>query len=92
LALTGDDVEFPNDDEEEVVDHLVSKHQRRIQCQEDDDFMAAFDKMVSENIQDRMKEAVKPPRCDITVPMNLKSSSSKKGYGMFFLDLVFFKY
>jgi len=87
LALTGDDVDFPNDDGEEV-DHLVNKHPRRIECPEDDDFMTAFDKMVSENIQDRMKETVKAPRVDITVPMNLKSSSSKKGYGEFFLSQI----
>lgn len=81
LALTGDDVEFPHEIDDEEDSHLINKYPRRIECPEDDDFMTAFDKMVSDNIQDRMKETVKPPRVDITVPMNLKGSSSKKGYG-----------
>ncbi|XP_059473711.1 regulator of nonsense transcripts 2 [Neocloeon triangulifer] len=86
MVLTGDDVEFPVEMDGDGDDSVVSKHPRKIECAEDDDFMTAFDKMVSENIQDRMKETVKPPRVDISVPMNLKSSSSKKGYDQLMME------
>ncbi|XP_065347626.1 regulator of nonsense transcripts 2 [Cloeon dipterum] len=87
MALTGDDVEFPADSEPDIVsDPLVDNYPQRIECPEDNDFMAAFDKMISENIQERMKETVKPPRVDISVPMNLKSSSSKKGYDQLLME------
>lgn len=56
---------------------LVSCAPKRIQCQEDEDFMTAFDKMLSENIQHRSQEAVKPPQVDISVPMHIKGNNKK---------------
>ncbi|KAF4525966.1 hypothetical protein B566_EDAN000757 [Ephemera danica] len=77
--LTGDDEvegEFPDAADED----LQAPRTRPRDCQEDLDFMAAFDKMVSDNIQDRMKESVKLPHHDIVVPVNVKGSSAKKVY------------
>lgn len=51
---------------------------RRMSCPEDDDFMSALDKMVSDNIQDRMRDSVKPQQIDISVPLHVKST--KKTY------------
>jgi hypothetical protein len=52
-----------------------------VECPEDEDFLSAFDKMVSDNIQDRMRETVKPQQVDISVPLHIKSSA-KKTYGI----------
>lgn len=51
---------------------------RRVGCPEDDDFLSALDKMVSDNIQDRMRDSVKPQQVDISVPLHVKST--KKTY------------
>ena len=51
-----------------------------MECPEDEDFLSAFDRMVSDNIQDRMRETLKP-RVEISVPLHVKSSA-KKTYGM----------
>ena len=51
---------------------------KRVHCPEDDDFLSALDKMVSDNIQDRMRDAVKPQQVDISVPLHVKST--KKTY------------
>ena len=52
---------------------------KHIQCQEDDDFMTAFDKMITENIQARHNESVKVPQVDIAVPMQMKGQQKHKG-------------
>lgn len=51
---------------------------KKVECPEDDEFLNALDKMVSENIQDRMKESVKASNIDISVPVMVKSN--KKTY------------
>lgn len=51
---------------------------KKVDCPEDDEFLNALDKMVSENIQDRMRESVKASNIDISVPVMVKSS--KKTY------------
>uniref|UniRef100_A0A646QJ82 Regulator of nonsense transcripts 2 n=1 Tax=Hemiscolopendra marginata TaxID=943146 RepID=A0A646QJ82_9MYRI len=57
---------------------VLSGGPKHMQCQEDEDFMTAFDRMLSENIQHRSQEAVKPPKVDISVPMHIKGNSNKK--------------
>ncbi|XP_012286049.1 regulator of nonsense transcripts 2 [Orussus abietinus] len=51
---------------------------KRVNCPEDDDFLSALDKMVSDNIQDRMRDSVKSQQVDISVPLHVKST--KKTY------------
>lgn len=58
---------------------------RHMSCQEDEEFVSALDKMVSDNIQERMRETVKPPQVDISVPMSLRSA--KKTYNQ--LQVIF---
>lgn len=51
---------------------LLNSKPKLVQCQEDEDFMAAFDKMLTESIMHRTQEPVKP-QVDIVIPMNIKS-------------------
>lgn len=50
---------------------------KKMDCPEDTEFLSALDKMVSENIQERMKEPVKAGSVDISVPVVLKSNIKK---------------
>ncbi|XP_054718821.1 regulator of nonsense transcripts 2-like isoform X2 [Uloborus diversus] len=52
---------------------LVTK---QVQSAEDEDFMTAFDRMLSESILHRNQESVKP-QVDIVIPMNIKGSNKK---------------
>nr|CAI5856685.1 unnamed protein product [Callosobruchus analis] len=65
--------------EQEAISESVAipKGPKKVDCPEDADFLNALDKMVSENIQERMKEPVKPTNVDISVPVILKSSVKK---------------
>jgi len=56
-------------------DRVVVTAPRKAQCPEDDDFMAALDRMVAENINERGKE--KPPAVDIFIPWQVKVSLKK---------------
>ncbi|KAH0546179.1 regulator of nonsense transcripts 2 isoform X1 [Cotesia glomerata] len=60
------------------LDAALPAGPKRVNCPEDDDFLSALDKIVSDNIQDRMRDNVKPPQVDISVPIHVKNS--KKTY------------
>ena len=60
------------------LDAALPSGPKRVSCPEDDDFLSALDKMVSDNIQDRMRDSVKPQQVDISVPLHVKST--KKTY------------
>ncbi len=45
---------------------------KHIKCTEDEDFMTAFDKIMSHDLQARHSETVKVPPVDIAVPMHLR--------------------
>uniref|UniRef100_T1IJL6 Regulator of nonsense transcripts 2 n=1 Tax=Strigamia maritima TaxID=126957 RepID=T1IJL6_STRMM len=60
--------------ERENDDVCVLPGPKPVHCQEDEDFMTAFDKMLAENIQHRNQETVKPPQVDISVPMHVKGT------------------
>lgn len=53
-----------------------------VECPEDDEFLNAFERMVSDNIQDRLKETIKPQQVDISVPLHIKGNT-KKTYGLY---------
>ncbi|KAF5279411.1 hypothetical protein FQA39_LY05521 [Lamprigera yunnana] len=73
------DREFTDNDQEPTSEsHALPSGPRKVDCPEDDEFLNALDKMVSENIQDRMREPVKSSNVDISVPVMLKSN--KKTY------------
>ena len=51
-------------------------------CPEDDEFLAAFEKMMSDEIQTGRTEATKVPIIDTAVPMHLKGPKLKRPLGM----------
>ncbi|XP_018561643.1 regulator of nonsense transcripts 2 [Anoplophora glabripennis] len=55
----------------------IPKGPKKMECPEDADFLNALDKMVSENIQERMREPVKAGNVDISVPVVVKSNVKK---------------
>lgn len=55
------------------MDAALPSGPKRMNCAEDDDFLSALDKMVSDNIQDRMRDSVKTQQIDISVPLHVKS-------------------
>ncbi|XP_062617589.1 regulator of nonsense transcripts 2-like [Saccostrea cucullata] len=73
-----DDVmESAGENEEDDQMTIMKGGPKHIKCTEDEDFMTAFDKMMSENIQARTNESLKVPQLDIAVPMNLKDKNKK---------------
>lgn len=64
--------------EEEAMSNALPSRPKHVTCTEDDEFVNALDKMVSDNIQERMRDNVKPAQVDISVPMTVRSS--KKTY------------
>lgn len=50
---------------------------QKVECQEDEDFMSAFDKLVADQIQDRMKERITPSQIDISVPLHIRANTKK---------------
>lgn len=73
-----DQIRQVDGDDMETVTMLKSKGPSLIKCAEDDDFMAAFDKMIAETIQVRNSDVVKAPQVDISVPLNLKAQLRKQ--------------
>ncbi|XP_060521085.1 regulator of nonsense transcripts 2 isoform X2 [Cylas formicarius] len=72
------DLETSEAEAEPVSESLaIPKGPRKVECPEDDEFLSALDKMVSENIQERMREPVKTGNVDISVPVVLKSNVKK---------------
>lgn len=62
----------------------MKSNKRHIECQEDEDFMAAFDKMLEDTSKARNNESIKVPQFDVPVPVNLKGSKKKFGKRFFF--------
>ncbi|XP_025107630.1 regulator of nonsense transcripts 2-like [Pomacea canaliculata] len=56
---------------------VLSGRPKLVPCPEDEDFLAAFDKMMAENIQMRTQESLKVPQLDIAVPMHLRGKNKK---------------
>ena len=50
-----------------------------VKCREDDEFIANFEKMMSEDIQTRKTDNIKVPNMDVAVPMHLKGPTVDKG-------------
>lgn len=72
-------MELSETEQEPVSESLaLPSGPKKVECPEDEDFLSALDKMVSENIQERIREPVKTGNVDISVPTILKSS--KKTY------------
>uniref|UniRef100_A0A4D5RVN6 Putative nonsense-mediated mrna decay 2 protein n=1 Tax=Ixodes scapularis TaxID=6945 RepID=A0A4D5RVN6_IXOSC len=80
VASSSEDDAALEDDRECSQDvTLLGRRTKRAPCPEDDDFMTAFDKMLSESILHRSQDSVKP-QADIVIPMSLKGGHQKKTY------------
>lgn len=55
--------------------NVITGASKNIKCQEDDDFLSAFDKMMADNIQARSQESLKVPQMDIAVPTQAKNKN-----------------
>lgn len=66
---------FPPESIFDFTDTMTPR-KRRIDV-EDEAFADAFDRMVSDDIQDRMRETIKPQQIDISVPYNVRNSLKK---------------
>ncbi|XP_076337894.1 UPF2 regulator of nonsense mediated mRNA decay isoform X2 [Tachypleus tridentatus] len=75
-----DDMSTSEDEGEESIkegdDALVTDIPRVVPCPEDDDFMTAFDRILSESMLQRNQESVKP-QTDIVIPMNIRGGNKK---------------
>ncbi|XP_052071977.1 regulator of nonsense transcripts 2-like isoform X2 [Mytilus californianus] len=60
--------------------NVITGAPKNIKCQEDDDFLSAFDKMMADNIQARSQESLKVPQMDIAVPTQAKSKNKYLNY------------
>ena len=52
---------------------------KHVDCAEDEDFMAAFDKMIEDTSKARNSESIKVPQFDVPVPVGLKGVKKKFG-------------
>ena len=67
-----DVIESAGEEEEDDQVMVLTGGPKHIKCPEDEDFMSAFDSMMTESIQMRSSEAIKVPQMDIAVPMHLR--------------------
>ncbi|KAI6646478.1 hypothetical protein LOD99_12599 [Oopsacas minuta] len=78
--LDSDEDTSPSDNQEDYQDDVVlSGGIKHITCLEDDEFINALDKAMSDDIQGRRSDATKIPVADIAIPMKLKGSNFKPG-------------
>ncbi|ESN94504.1 hypothetical protein HELRODRAFT_189416 [Helobdella robusta] len=78
-----DDDKLPSQPDDEDDDNHVTLDvgPKFIKCQEDDDFLSALDKMMSDSVQARQQEIVKIPVVEIAVPMAQKNNLNGKIIG-----------
>ncbi|KAK3612029.1 hypothetical protein CHS0354_021705 [Potamilus streckersoni] len=62
--------------EEDLEDqvNVLTGGPKHVKCQEDEDFMTSFDKMIEDTIKARNQESLKVPQLDIAVPVHLKKN------------------
>ncbi|XP_072181831.1 regulator of nonsense transcripts 2-like [Diadema setosum] len=77
----GDDnfaLESAGENEEDDHVTVITGGPKLMACEEDENFTEAFDKMLSENIQQRNAESMKVAQLDIGVPLHIKARTSAK--------------
>ncbi|XP_071552083.1 regulator of nonsense transcripts 2 isoform X1 [Panulirus ornatus] len=81
-VLTGDGEEEIGDDDGELLDGEILEgdmkvNVKHVDCEEDTDFMSAFDRMMAESIMERASTVPRPGQLDISVPVHVKSTAKK---------------
>ncbi|CAB0006760.1 unnamed protein product [Nesidiocoris tenuis] len=69
------DVLYEEEEQEEVDDEADRSNVRLTENEKDEEFLQELEKMVSDNVQDRLKETVRPAK-EIVVPMMGKTHRS----------------
>lgn len=70
-----EDEEYEEDGEnDEIYQDSIREHELD---HEDEEFAEAFERMVSDDIQDRLRETIRPQQMDISVPYNVRNTFKK---------------
>ncbi|CAH1784230.1 unnamed protein product [Owenia fusiformis] len=73
-----DMLESAGEDESEDQVTVLNGGLKVIKCEEDDGFLADFEKMMADNIQARNRESLKVPTLDIAVPVHVRTQMKSK--------------
>lgn len=76
FLISGDDIPILSEGNDEETS-TKSQTLQRVKCEEDEAFMNAFDKLVADQIQDRMRERITPQQIDISVPLHIRANTKK---------------
>ncbi|XP_064084936.1 regulator of nonsense transcripts 2-like [Macrobrachium nipponense] len=81
-GLTGDAEDEIGDDDTNDIDEAsleadVKVNVKHVDCEEDNDFMSAFDRMMAESILERANAVPRPGQLDISVPVHVKTTAKK---------------
>ncbi|XP_045620961.1 regulator of nonsense transcripts 2 isoform X2 [Procambarus clarkii] len=82
-VLTGDAEEELVDDDDgeltegELLDGDMKVNVKHVDCEEDTDFMSAFDRMMADSLIERATTVPRPGQLDISVPVHVKSTAKK---------------
>lgn len=66
--------------EEQLLQGDMKVNINHVECEEDNDFMSAFDRMMADSILERASTVPRPGQLDISVPVHIRSTA-KKTYG-----------
>lgn len=64
-------------EEEQLLDGDMNVNINHVQCEEDNDFMSAFDRMMADSILERASAVTRPGQLDISVPVHIRSTAKK---------------
>ncbi|KAG7177035.1 Regulator of nonsense transcripts 2-like [Homarus americanus] len=76
-VLTGDAEEEMGEDEGELLEGDMKVNVKHVDCEEDTDFMSAFDRMMADSLMERATTVSRPGQLDISVPVHVKSTAKK---------------
>lgn len=64
-------------EEEQLLQGDMKVNINHVQCEEDNDFMSAFDRMMADSILERASTVPRPGQLDISVPVHIRSTAKK---------------
>ncbi|XP_069942909.1 regulator of nonsense transcripts 2 isoform X2 [Cherax quadricarinatus] len=81
-VLTGDAEDDIGDDDgemlgDEILEGDMKVNVKHVDCEEDTDFMSAFDRMMADSLMERASTVPRPGQLDISVPVHVKSTAKK---------------
>ncbi|KAK7065770.1 hypothetical protein SK128_012529, partial [Halocaridina rubra] len=78
-GLTGDGEEMTEDHASDIESTSLDMkvNVKHVDCEEDNDFMSAFDRMMADSILERANAVPRPGQLDISVPVHVKATAKK---------------